>query len=147
MVISLLPHPGARGVVSGARKHRSTALHADHMDLDRAAGRSHVAVEIGHGEALAGRMAIGAGGDEADAPLAHPDRLEARGIRILGGDLQCHQLALRRLIALLERGLAADEIALVEGGETVQPAHPWSIGPGELPRPYAEALLHAQRVE
>src|SRR5215469_11021517 len=92
-------------------------------------------------------MAIGAGGDETDPAVSLPDGLEARGIRILCGDLQGHELPRRRLFALPESRLPADEVRLVEGDEAVEAAHARRIGPGELPRPDAEALLDAQGVE
>src|SRR5579885_700672 len=146
--VSLPAHPAPGGVVAGAGENPRGAAHAHDMDLERRAGGDDLAIEIGHGEALAHGMAIGAGGDEADPPLADPDRLEARGVRVPGPDLEGHQLLpWRPLVALAQRRLLAYEVPLPEIDEAIEPAHPRRIGPGEFPRPDAEALLHPERVE
>ena len=99
-----------------------------------------------HGQRLAGRVPVAARGDETDAGLARPDRLEPAGVGTLGVDLERDE-TLRRPVPLAfgERRVAPDEIALLPVDPAVHAGFARRVALGEFRRPDAEALLQPER--
>src|SRR5271163_1248753 len=93
-------------------------------------------------------MAIAARGHEAGHGPGTPDWLIAGRVRVDRVDFERDQLPVRRrTLALHERRLAADELALVPGDPAVHAGHARGIGLGELGRPDAETLFEPERQE
>src|SRR4051794_8359105 len=118
------PQMATFGIVGRGGEDAAGAQVADDVDGKLGANSGLLAVDVGHGQALADRVAVAAGGDEADAAVALPHRLEARGVGVDGVPLERHQLLPgAAAVTLAQGGLAADELALVEGDEAVEAAH------------------------
>jgi hypothetical protein len=102
-------------------------------------------LEIGEGEGLLHREAVGAPGGEADQPAVQHDRLVAAAVAVAGVDLHVGELDARALLARGQRRGAADEL-LVEAHEALHVGLDHGDLVGELAAPGAVGLLHPQAV-
>src|SRR5579863_9237686 len=92
-------------------------------------------------------MAVSTGGHPADHPAVVPDWLISDRIRIRPVHGEGRQPQLAAAFLLLERGSAADELALGEIHEAPQPRFVGAVDRAVLARPGAEALFNAHGVQ
>src|SRR5690242_16232781 len=121
MPSSSLPHRLALRVVGRGRDDARRPFNTDNVHGKLCPLPGETVVDQRQGDALADGVAIAAGGDEADPPAYVPDRLEAAGVGVDCIDFERDDTLRHAPLALLQRRLAADETALVEGNEAVEP--------------------------
>src|SRR5208337_3832665 len=134
-------------IVWGLGKDSCRPALADHVHLDRYGRLRDRPRNIREREALLDVVAVGPRGHEADLAVARPDGLETGDVGAGVIDRQQHQpLARAAALALGERRLATDEVALVERDEAVEACHGRRIGLGKFERPDPVAFLEPQAV-
>src|SRR5215472_9229020 len=144
-IAASLPQLLALGIIERSGREPRRPPLAQNLDLEGGAileeGRLHIAQR----QALAGAVAIAARGDVARELAVAIDRFaaEAIGIGPVGLDGEARQALPRACLRIGCRGLAADEIALVEPDEAAEIRFEGAVIGGEVRTPARKAFLDA----
>ena len=136
-----MPHPAARGIVERMRRQCRRPSLAEDFHLETMVGSGQRCGHIGEGDRLTHAMTVATRRDPANDLTVAPDRLVAVGIGVDRVDRQRHQPPLGTGRALALGGGAADEIALGEIDEAIEPGFAGRVDRPVFARPVAEAFF------